>query len=274
MSDQTFYITHWCGIPPAYLQRPDGTPDEHRLLQMKQAGLNLIAPYDHGVPTNRALLSLCHRLGLRVTLSDHRLHAAQADAKQRRALLQAVVNDYADFPALHGYCLVDEPHKNDFPALSDTVAILRELDPAHESYVNLFANYVPSTLLGYDDYKSYLEHFVTEVKPPILSYDHYHFLTSEPLPCVSIPNERERLIFESAYRQEGRPGFFDNLVDARAVADQAGIPFMIVVLLTAHGPCRDLTEAEILVLMDQIFELPQVKAILERKEDAHGSVSL
>ena len=37
---------------------------------------------------------------------------------------------------------------------------------------------------------------------------------------------------------------------------------------------RDLTEAEILVLMDQIFELPQVQTILRRKEDAHGPVSL
>ena len=37
---------------------------------------------------------------------------------------------------------------------------------------------------------------------------------------------------------------------------------------------RNLTEAEILVLMDQIFELPQVQTILRRKEDALGSVSL
>ena len=245
MSDQTFYITHWCGIPPAYLHRPDGTLDEDRFVQMKDAGLNLIFPYDHGVQTNREILALCHRLGLRVTLSDHRLHEAQADATRRHALLRAVVDDYADCPALHGYYLADEPHKNDFPALSETVAILRKLDPHHESYVNLFANYVPNTLLGYDSYEAYLEHFVAEVKPPILSYDHYHFLTGEPLPCVSIPNERERLIFESAYRQEGRPGFFDNLEDARAAANREGIPFMIIVLLTAHGPCRDLTEAEI-----------------------------
>ena len=37
---------------------------------------------------------------------------------------------------------------------------------------------------------------------------------------------------------------------------------------------KDLTEAEIIVLIDQIFDLPQVQAILKRKEDAHGSVSL
>lgn len=37
---------------------------------------------------------------------------------------------------------------------------------------------------------------------------------------------------------------------------------------------KDLTETEIIVLMDQIFELPQVQAILKRKEVAHGPVSL
>ena len=37
---------------------------------------------------------------------------------------------------------------------------------------------------------------------------------------------------------------------------------------------KDLTEPEIIVLMGQIFELPQVQTILKRKEDAHGSVSL
>ena len=37
---------------------------------------------------------------------------------------------------------------------------------------------------------------------------------------------------------------------------------------------KDLTETEIVFLIDQIFELPQVQAILKRKEDAHGPVSL
>ena len=37
---------------------------------------------------------------------------------------------------------------------------------------------------------------------------------------------------------------------------------------------KDLSEAEILVLMDQILELPQVQAIVRRKEDTQGAVSL
>lgn len=245
MSNQRFYITHWCGIPPAYLRRADGTLDEARFVQIKEAGINLIAPYDHGVETNREILALCHKLGLRVTLSDHRLHAALCDEKNRRALLQSVIDDYASCPALHGYHLFDEPHRRDFHALSDTLALLWQLDPLHEGYVNLFANYVPSELLGFDDYATYVRRFVADVSPSILSYDHYHFLTDEPMPAYDIPNERERMIFESAYRKENRPGFFDNVEDIRTSAMQANIPFMVIVLLTAHGPCRDLTEAEI-----------------------------
>lgn len=245
MSNHHFYITHWCGIPPAYLRRPDGTLDEARFVQMKEAGLNLIAPYDHGVGTNREILALCHKLGLRVTLSDHRLHAARCDGQNRRALLQSVIDDYADCPALHGYHLFDEPHRRDFCALADTLALLKQLDPSHEGYVNLFANYVPTALLGFDDYATYVRRFVTDVNPPILSYDHYHFLTDEPMPAYDIPSERERMIFESAYRKENRPGFFDNIEEIRSAARQAGLPFMVIVLLTAHGPCRDITEAEL-----------------------------
>lgn len=245
MSNQRFYITHWCGIPPAYLRRPDGMLDEARFVQMKEAGLNLIAPYDHGVDTNREILALCHRLGLRVTLSDHRLHEALRDEQNRRALLQSVIDDYAPFPALHGYCLFDEPHRRDFPALAGTLALLKQLDPSHEGYVNLFANYMPSALLGFDDYAEYVSRFAAETGVPILSYDHYHFLTDEPMPAYDIRDERERMIFESAYQKENRPGFFDNIEDVRAAALQAGIPFMVIVLLTAHGPCRDVTEAEI-----------------------------
>lgn len=36
---------------------------------------------------------------------------------------------------------------------------------------------------------------------------------------------------------------------------------------------KNLTEQEIIFLMGQIFELPQVQAIIKRKEDADGPVS-
>lgn len=245
MSNPTFLITHWCGIPPTHLYRADGSLAKERFEQMKDAGINLIAPYDHGVETNRAILSLCFELGLRVLITDHRLYAAQADPPHRQALLRAVVNDYSSYPALFGYYLSDEPHKNDFPALAQTVANLRQMDPLHESYINLFANYVPDQLHGCVDYAHYLNDFVNEVKPNILSYDHYHFLTDEPKPEADIPDERERLIFEAAYSKENRPGFFDNIEQVRATAQKADIPFMVVVLLTAHASCRDLTEGEI-----------------------------
>lgn len=37
---------------------------------------------------------------------------------------------------------------------------------------------------------------------------------------------------------------------------------------------RELTETEIILLIDQIFDLPQVQALVRRKEDAHGPVPL
>lgn len=240
-----FLITHWCGVPHKFIRHADGTLAIDRFEEMMAAGINLMAAYDYGYETNCEMLAASEKLGLKVTLEDGRISRAIYDAEHRRALLEAVVRDYAGYPALHGYHIIDEPNSGTFPALAEIREILTELDPVHEAYINLFPNYASAEMLGNPTYYDHVAQFSRDIAPEIISYDHYHFIKGEPMERQDIADERESQIFEAACRKVERPGFFDNIEDVRAVSLTDNVPFMIIILVVEHGPYRNLTEAEI-----------------------------
>jgi hypothetical protein len=86
------------------------------------------------------------------------------------------------------------------------------------------------------------------VRPHFISYDHYHFLGREKrnAAITDIADERERLIRLSAETTVDRGGFFENIEDIRKISLKYGIDAMLIVLLTEHGPYRNLTYGELL----------------------------
>lgn len=335
-----FIITNWCGVPHKFIRHADGTLAVDRFEEVLASGINTVPFYDYGYKTNCEALAACHRLGLKVILSDERIDKAlillneafslaskhkfslrglflkirkvgketieknmktafggspdffvntviafkrrgldittdlgdievkeiincfdtpnntipdmlneviDAAEKYRQAVecLKEVVRDYAAYPALLGYHIVDEPNSSAFPALAEIREIFSELDPAHESYINLFPNYASLEMLGNPSYYDHLEQFIEVVKPEILSYDHYHFIKGAPMEQINLADEREMQIYEAAFQKVERAGFFDNIEDAMAVSLKTGVPFMIIILVVEHGPYRNLTEAEL-----------------------------
>src|SRR5262249_31687745 len=131
--------------------------------------------------------------------------------------------------ALEAYYITDEPGERAFPGLGKLVAYLRERDPAHFAYINLYASYATAEQLGVSAdpaerarvgipqnyagagtsgktvsaYRAHLKKFIGIVKPDLLSYDHYHFLKSG----------------------DGAQ-YFLNLALIRTAALQANIPFL------------------------------------------------
>ncbi len=245
MKKQPYPITHWCGIPAPFMRRADGSLATERIDELRDSGITLLAIDDCGVQTNREILHYCHTVGLPAMVIDHRTTAAVFDPEHREELVSAVVNDYVDCPALHSYYIVDEPNSRDFPALAEVLRILRRLDPEREGYINLFPNYASAVQLGNDSYKEHLEQYLDVVKPALLSYDHYHLMQKKVSTELVLEDARQNAILHDSYRQIDRPGFFDNLEQVRTAADAHGIPFMLIVLLTEHGPYRNLSEGEI-----------------------------
>lgn len=212
-----FPISFWCG-PPAEFVTPE------RFQEIADAGFTHAMPpcMGHSADYNKRALECAKAAGIEVFLRDARMPGAVGTDGAGKEAIDQIVADYANHPAFAGYFIGDEPSAGAFPALGTVVKYLREKDPAHPAYLNLYPNYCPPHGLGTPTYEAYLEAFMTQVKPTILSYDHYHFLS-----------------------KSDRPGFFSNLAAVRAAAQRHNVPFWQIVLLINHFDYRTLTDGEL-----------------------------
>ncbi len=180
--------------------------------QMAEGGWNLVW-------CTEKELDNVFRHGLRAQLTDGLLTPQTLDDPARKAQLDALIARVRKHPALYDYYIVDEPNAAAFPAFGKLVAYLREKDPSHIAYINLFPTYANNDQLGTQGdtvtaYKEHLRQFVEVVKPDFISYDHYHFQT------------------------EGRDGnqYFLNLAMIRQSSLDAGVPFLNIVQACSWHP--------------------------------------
>lgn len=156
-------VTYWAG--PAMT---DATAK-----QMADGGWNLVW-------CGEKELGIVRKHGLRAQLQDGLLTPASLDDPARKAQLDALIARVKKNPALYSYFITDEPSASAFEGLGKLVAYLRERDPAHLAYINLFPTYANNEQLGTKGdvvpaYKEYLRLFMETVRPDLVSYDHYHF---------------------------------------------------------------------------------------------------
>lgn len=211
-----FPISFWCAPPAEYISL-------ERYQQVKQAGFNyLMPPCDPTtVTTNLKILDLAQASGLKVFVSDPRMPSSIAATPQAKENLDSIVHDYAGHPALAGYFITDEPTASAFAGLGEVVDYLRQKDPLHPGFINLLPNYATPEQLGTPGYEQYVEQFIQTVKPFVVCYDHYNFLTDGD-----------------------RPEFFSNLEVVRRLSSKHGLPFWQIVLSIGHGGYREPNEAE------------------------------
>jgi hypothetical protein len=180
-----FIITFWCP-PPA---------TDTNLATVAAEGFNLTWTPAEG-------LDVAARHHLRAMLMSDLLKPEVLDDDSKRAQLDALIERVKHHPALEAYFLTDEPGAGAFPGLGKLVAHLRERDPAHLAYINLFPTYANEQQLGVSAdaaerakvgypqnfagvgaadqtvlrYREHLKRFIEIVQPDLISYDHYHFL--------------------------------------------------------------------------------------------------
>ena len=197
-------VTYWAG--PAMT---DATAQ-----QMAAGGWNVVWCQEQD-------LDVADRHGLRAMLFAPDLMApATLDDDAKRARLEALIERVRSHPALYCYYIVDEPNATAFPALGRLVAYLRERDPAHMAYINLFPTYASNEQLGTQGdrvtaYQEHLRQYVAVVKPELISYDHYQFATDADI-----------------------DGYFLNLAMIRDAALNAGVPFLNIVQACTWTPVR------------------------------------
>ncbi len=193
-----------------YYAGPTVTDDMAKL--MKAGGWN-------AVWCNEGNLDIAHKYGLRAFLHSGLLQPSTLDDPAQRAQLDALIERVKNHPAMYSYYITDEPDASRFAGLGKLVAYLRERDPAHMAYINLFPVYASDEQLGttaYSHDESYRKHvqlFVDTVKPDLLSYDNYIFM-------------------------KGYDGgsYFTNLAIMREFALKAKIPFLNIVQAASWAP--------------------------------------
>lgn len=240
---KTFDITYFHGPLREYITKPEVIAD------IAASGITLV-PLSGDTETVRTALTLLRRYGLRAIVHDPRIGKLYRDDAIAAAdeTVREIVADYADFENLIGWDITDEPNSAKFPILAAIVNAFRRYSPEKETVINLFPNYASPEQLGSPDYMTHLEEFVNVVRPHFISYDHYHFLGREKRKAIidSAVDERERLIRLSAETTVNRGGFFENIEDIRKVSLKYDLDAMLIVLLTEHGPYRNLTYGELL----------------------------
>ena len=215
-----FLITFWCP-PPA---------TDEALTRVAAEGFNLTWTPPEG-------LDVAARHNLRAMLQSPLLQPEVLDDAGKRAELDALLARVKNHPALEAYHLTDEPGAGAFPGWARLVAYLRERDPAHLAYINLFPTYAneqqlgvsadaaerakvgyPTDFAGVDTgdqtvlrYREHLKQFIATVHPDLISYDHYHFLKD----ANGLPRDGKQ--------------YFLNLGLIRLAAREAGQPFLNII---------------------------------------------
>lgn len=200
LAPEDFAILAWGGAPA----------DKAVLADIRDCGFNLA-----GFVAVDGLDAVAEA-GLKCFVSDPSVHVSDsvADLPDKEVLdrvqvLTARVNNH---PAAFGYYLRDEPSARMWPALARQVMAIRASAPQAKSYINLFPNYASAAQLGTDTYEEHVESFITKVRPPFVSYDHYALMDDGSL----------------------RGGYFQNLETIRAAALRHKLPFWNIVLSNAH----------------------------------------
>lgn len=169
---------------------------------------------------------LCEKLGIKAitvlanapidwkTLSDNQIDQLVRRAAEATRSSKAVI----------GYFIVDEPGAESFPALAKAVAAVKKYAPGKLAYINLFPEYAtlgaPNlSQLGANSYEEYLERFIAEVKPQLISYDNYQIQYSH--------DQQDANTAASYYR---------NLATVRRVALKHNLPFWNIVSCNQQLP--------------------------------------
>lgn len=202
-------VTYWAG--PAMT--------DAAATQLAEGGWNLVW-------CRESELETAHRHGLRALVQDGLLTPASLDDPAKKAALGALVERVRKAPAAYAYFITDEPSAAAFPALGRLVAFLKERDPGRLAYINLFPTYANNEQLGtrgdFDTaYRDHLRLFVEQVKPALLSYDHYHF---------SVKGDGEE--------------YFLNIAMMRHAAQKAGVPFLNIVQACTWTPGMRVPQAD------------------------------
>jgi hypothetical protein len=173
-----------------------------------------------------AALSLCRAAGLKAIVSDPRASDydwAMVDETKARSNVSNLVAQVGSDPTLFGYYLRDEPPAAYFAGLAKIAGAVRDFAPGKWPYINLLPDYAEKNQLGTDSYAAYVEQFIANCHPTIVSYDNYSLMDNGTV----------------------RDNYWSNLEAISAACRRHSIHFWNIVLSVAHFSYREPSAADL-----------------------------
>jgi hypothetical protein len=201
--------------------------DPNQFEIMKDCGFNVA-----GMLTPSLLYS-AEQAGMKGWLMVPELHSAldrlafekvQPTDQMIEQIVEKMVKEYDNNPAVYGYYVKDEPSASLFPLIAK---IGSEIEKRSKKpwYVNLLPTYASAvSQLGSESYDAYVRDFIKICKPKYLAYDHYALMEGGKY----------------------RPGYWENMNRFYSIAKEHDLPVIPVIQSVAHCIYRDMTEADLL----------------------------
>ena len=235
LNEDLFPITGWSGPGDAMIR-----PDVMR--GMADAGFTVShSRVSGGLDDVVHALDVAADSGVRLLLVHHTWHVGDDyvfDA-DRQVQVAALVDAVKNHPGLYGYHLRDEPRFHLLPRLAEVHAFIHARDPYHLCYINHFP---PIEGWGAPTAEAFWWHYIEQVQPQMLSYDHYPIMVGsvdEIEAAGNAPNviPLEKLII--------KPDFFSCLELLRTLSNATRLPFWAFTCSVRHGPYPIPTEGHI-----------------------------
>ncbi len=157
------------------------------------------------IPTSEEGLPLATKYNIKVLLQHGLFSTSTLHSPAKLKHLDALIKRVKDDPALDGYYIFDEPTEADFPELAKLVSHIKAQDPRHFCFINLLPLFgVKATTLKDPAlaYRDYINSYIKQFKPDLLSYDYYNFLRNQKSPVGGLYFVHLRLIRDCAQKAD------------------------------------------------------------------------
>lgn len=178
----------------------------------------------------RESLDAAHARGMKMIVCDYRTHwryyIEHGEKAYRTAVAQAI-EDFGNHPAFYAFHVGDEPCKEDWAAMLESIAIVNEKSNAFLNFIPLFDEDFEERIgVKKEGYAELLIQAVKKTGLRLICYDCY-----------------TQCFYHN--REYGLHNYFDNLNCFKYVAEACGIPMWTTLLSVGHWAFRCPTEDDL-----------------------------
>ena len=196
--------------------RPSGYHDGFYFSALRNAGINFIAtfdmPYDSRPDDVIRSMDMAYQHGIGTFILDggYLMEHPTPEAISER------ISEYIDHPGLMGFYVTDEPSADKILQLKPLYDAYNSLEDPRTKKLYLHTNMLPgygsSEAFGGRSWEEFIRYFLETTGSKFLIYDHYVFSG-----------------LDSGTGTRGRGSYFNDLLSARKVCNEFGVPFWVYV---------------------------------------------